>query len=314
MITTPTYYVETPETWPRAYHTVEATTVRARGETRYYTCPPFVVHSKGGYGGNFKKHQEYVVRGVYRDELLVQKIGDVKPEGFDSQTCGLDAETKARYVARYADGSWHTLDMNQTTEGYRFVRTVRKAIELIAKLAREGGKVRAKTTKAVKDYEDRGVRCGICPCCFGDYVADRTTGARMVHHGYERPGDGMIHGDCYGVGEQPYEVSCEGTKKYLGIVQSELGARQAQLARLAKLTTVQYLTGRGSYDNKGLHGARRWVPEYATAAKGSPEFKREIASQREQLERQIGSLTRHIADLTVKIDTWTPQTFPRSAK
>jgi hypothetical protein len=308
-----TCYIATPNTWPCAYHAVPATTVMDKRATRYIACPAFVVHSKGGYGGNFKKHQEYVVRGLYRDELLVQKIGDAKPDGFDGQIAGLDAEKRTRWIAHYADGSWHTLNMSQTTEGYRFVRTVRKAIELLVKLAREGGKTRAKVAKTAKDFEDRGVRCGICPCCFGDYVADRTTGARMVHHGYERPGDGMIHGDCYGVGEQPYEVSCEGTEKYLGIVQSELGARQAQLARLAKLTTVQYLTGRGSYDNKGLHGARRWVPEYATAAKGSPEFKREIASQREQLERQIGSLTRHIADLTVKIDTWTAQPFPRKA-
>jgi hypothetical protein len=306
-------YIETPETWPRTYHAVPATTVMDKRTTRYAACPPFIVHSKGGYGGNFKKHQEYVVRGLNRDELLVQKIGDVKPEGFDSQTCALDPETKARYVARYADGSWHTLNFDQTSEGYRFVRTVRKAIEVIAKLAREGGKTRAKVTKAAKDFEDRGQRCGICPCCFGDYIADKSTGAKMVHHGYERPGDGMIHGDCYGVGYAPYEVSCEGTKMYLGIVQSELTARQAQLKGLAKLTEVRYQTGRGTYETRpGIrHG--QYVPEYATAKKGSREFKQEIASQRLKLEGHITSLTRHIADLTVKIDTWTPQAFPRKA-
>ena len=308
-----TCYIATPDSWPCAYHAVPATTVMDKRATRYIACPAFVVHSKGGYGGNFKKHQEYVVRGLYRDELLVQKIGDVKPDGFDGQIAGLDAEKRTRWIAHYADGSWHTLNMSQTSEGYRFVRTVRKAVELLAKLAREGGKTRAKTAKASKDFEDRGVRCGICPCCFGDYIADKTTGAKMVHHGYERPGDGMIHGDCYGVGYAPYEVSCEGTKMYRGIVQSELTARQAQLVALAKLTEVQYKTGRGAYEAKGRYGASIWVSEYATAKKGSPEFKREIASQRDTLERQIGNLTRHMADLTKKITTWAPQAFPRKA-
>ena len=306
-------YIATPDTWPCAYHAVPATTVMDKRTTRYTACPPFIVHSKGGYGGNFKKHQEYVVRGMHRDELLVQKIGDVKPDGFDSMIAGLDAEKHTRWVAHYADGSWHTLRFDQTSEGYRFVRTIRKAVELLAKLAREGAKTRAKVTKASKDFEDRGVRCGICPCCFGDYIADKSTGAKMVHHGYERPGDGMIHGDCYGVGYAPYEVSCEGTKMYRGIVQSELRARQGQLAHLATLTEVRYQTGRGAYETKGRYGASIWVPEYATAQQGSHEFTREIASQRDTLERQINSLTRHIADLTMKIDTWAPAPFPRKA-
>jgi hypothetical protein len=308
-----TCYIATPDTWPCAYHTVPATTVMDKRTTRYTACPAFVVHSKGGYGGNFKKHQEYVVRGLYRDELLVQKIGDVKPDGFDSMIAGFDADKQARWIAHYADGSWHTLRFDQTSEGYRFVRTVRKAIEVIAKLAREGGKTRAKVAKTAKDFEDRGQRCGICPCCFGDYVADKTTGAKLVHHGYARPGDGMIHGDCYGVGYAPYEVSCEGTKMYRGIVQSSLKLRQDQLAGLAKLTEIRYQTGRGTYETRpGLrHG--QYVPEYATAKKGSREFQQEITSQRDTLERQIGNLTRHIADLTEKITTWAPQAFPRKA-
>lgn len=29
----------------------------------------------------------------------------------------------------------------------------------------------------------------------------------MVHHGYTRPGDGWIHGDCFGVGHKPYTAT-----------------------------------------------------------------------------------------------------------
>jgi len=58
--------------------------------------------------------------------------------------------------------------------------------------------------------------CGKCPVCGGDYK--RTHGNKMVHHGYERPGDGYIHGDCYGVGYLPYEVSDEGCVAYKALL------------------------------------------------------------------------------------------------
>ena len=148
------FYVEVPETWPRQYRAVDQ--APAKGY-RYASAPPFIVHSK--LGGSFKKPQPFVVRGVGRDELLVQKIGD-----FAEPDC------HENYKALYADGSWHTINFDYTTEGYRFVRTVRKAIELLAKLSREALKAQAKAKKVQKDFDDRGARCGICPCCFGDYV------------------------------------------------------------------------------------------------------------------------------------------------
>jgi hypothetical protein len=304
------FFVQVAEMWPRAYVLVPAEQAPSRGY-RYAPAPAFVVHSKDG--GTYKKPQPFVVRGINRDELLVQKIGDGVPEGFETSLISATQDAKERYRSLHADGAWHTLRFDNTTEGYRFVRTIRKAVELLAKLAREGQKDRAKIAKAAKDFEDRGQRCGICPCCFGDYVADKSTGAKMVHHGYERPGDGMIHGDCYGVGYAPYEVSCEGTKFYRGIVQSSLKLREQQLTALMKLTEIQYQTGRGSYETRPGVRHGQWVPEYATAQKGSREFKQEFTSQRDTLERHIANLTRHIADLTVKIDTWAPQAFPRKA-
>lgn len=52
---------------------------------------------------------------------------------------------------------------------------------------------------------------GNCQICEGD---QKLLDSRMVHHGYRRPGDGVIHGDCPGVGEVPYEVSCDLIKSH----------------------------------------------------------------------------------------------------
>jgi hypothetical protein len=99
---------------------------------------------------------------------------------------------------------------------------------------------------------------------------------------------------------------------YRGIVQASLKARQDQLAGLATLTTIRYQTGRGEYTYQA--GKRVWMPEYATAEKGSREFTREVAARREELTRQIAGLERDIEFLTDKITTWQPQMFPRGVK
>src|SRR5262249_20512123 len=60
----------------------------------------------------------------------------------------------------------------------------------------------------------------------------RVRTGKMVHHGYQRPGSGHIVGDCFAVGEPPYEVSCAGTQKYLRVVGEKLLFCTGYLAKL----------------------------------------------------------------------------------
>ena len=82
---------------------------------------------------------------------------------------------------------------------------------------------------------------GICQICESEHKL--TTDAfpslgifgeahKVVHHGYRRPGHGSIEGDCAGVGEVPFEVSCEATRRYRGSVAA---GRALQVLRLAAL-------------------------------------------------------------------------------
>ena len=289
------YYVEVPETWPRQYQVVDQ--APAKGY-RYASAPPFLVHSK--LGGSFKKPQPFVVRGVGRDELLVQKIGD-----FAEPDC------HENYRALYADGSWHTVNFDYTTEGYRFVRTVRKAVDLITKLAREALKAQAKVAKAQKDFDDRGERCGTCPVCFGDYVVNQpmrikgTQTREMVHHGYQRPGIGYIVGDCHGVGFQPYELSCEGTKSWLTVLKDTLVLRQEWLSTLNQRDEVLVVTG-----SKRVGKIR--VPERKTIKRGEDGFERAIANLRYELEREVKSIQQDIALYTKHVADWAPVVWPRA--
>ena len=56
---------------------------------------------------------------------------------------------------------------------------------------------------------------GTCGCCFENMKREGNGRAALVLHGYRRPGDGAVHGRCYGVGYQPFEVSVEATQDYL---------------------------------------------------------------------------------------------------
>lgn len=71
---------------------------------------------------------------------------------------------------------------------------------------------------------------GHCPVCEGEF---KVRAGKLVHHGYERPGDGMIHGDCFAVGYEPYERSpkgCEDYKAELFIALNSLNGRLKSLA------------------------------------------------------------------------------------
>ncbi len=116
---------------------------------------------------------------------------------------------------------------------------------------------------------------------------------RIVHHGYERPGDGAIHGDCEGVGEAPFEVSCEATRRYLARVKlALLGAR----ARLAALQAGDVTELRDPPNWRGEAGAR-----YTPA---SPTWALELRAAAAAAEQRVDALGREVARLEAMIARW----------
>lgn len=52
----------------------------------------------------------------------------------------------------------------------------------------------------------------------------------LVLHGYKRPGTGSIHGNCPGVGYDPWEVTCqiEGVRRLLGLPSGQSRGRSVR--------------------------------------------------------------------------------------
>jgi hypothetical protein len=62
----------------------------------------------------------------------------------------------------------------------------------------------------------------------------------MVLHGYKRPGDGWIYGDCFGVGYPPYELSTEGCEAWATKLKTEYIPRKKEsIAHIKTLKSVK---------------------------------------------------------------------------
>jgi hypothetical protein len=84
---------------------------------------------------------------------------------------------------------------------------------------------------------------GTCPVCFQNIKAK----PEMVLHGYRRPGTGQVHGNCFGMGFLPFEVSVKGTKAYLDEkLEPQLKSLQTYLDQLksGKVTQIPSRYGR----------------------------------------------------------------------
>lgn len=141
---------------------------------------------------------------------------------------------------------------------------------------------------------------GKCPVCEGDYRLHKQL---MVHHGYQRPGDGMIHGDCPGVGWPPYEISAEGTENYLQGVLSRIRNLGSALDRLQSGEVQEFRVLTNEYAVRRKHEAPNW--KTLTPADGY-EFKQVLKTRIYQTENELRYATQDGERCERLIQNWRP--------
>lgn len=146
---------------------------------------------------------------------------------------------------------------------------------------------------------------GICPVCEGRFKLDHrgtatamSSGFRMVHHGYKRPGDGEIHGDCFGVHYPPYEVSTDGTEQYLGMIELRLSTAREAMQRYESGEVTELRRLENPYSR---HEPPRF--KLLTPADGW-EWRQELQDRMRRLEYEIKGLVREQTRLRALIDGW----------
>lgn len=177
---------------------------------------------------------------------------------------------------------------------------------------------------------------GTCQCCFGGYETRQKGDKgdfRLVLHGYQRPGDGYIIGDCRGHGHVPYEVSCEQTKVFREELKGILAAREERREQLqtdkVPTLTASVSTGKRIPDTNPRHrGYGMTVEEHKDVEVPLGQGKtpnpwghwEKVPSYDElrtrgvaRLDGAIRAIKKDIAFLTEKINGWVKQSFPKGA-
>lgn len=83
---------------------------------------------------------------------------------------------------------------------------------------------------------------GICPACEGEF---KVRDGKLVHHGFTRPGDGQIHGDCFAVGYEPYQRSTKGCEDYKAVIETRLADLEKFLNEIPARTYWSELVVKG---------------------------------------------------------------------
>jgi hypothetical protein len=96
-----------------------------------------------------------------------------------------------------------------------------------------------------------------CPCCFRSIAVQSN---RMVHHGYERPWEGMQTASCMGIRYKPLERSDEGLRAAIIGTEKHIARRENDLAEKESKTTLSVKNNRGQLieitpDHKGWASA-----------------------------------------------------------
>jgi len=137
---------------------------------------------------------------------------------------------------------------------------------------------------------------GSCQVCEGD---QKLHNGRLVHHGYRRPGHGSIVGDCPGVGEVPYEVSCELVKAYRSNVGTQLTHLEKRLA-VVKGGEVVHLT---ETKRRGAWAAPELV-QYAVGVTELYRWERAVEHATWEIESSIRQCKSEIERCTRRIAAW----------
>lgn len=147
------------------------------------------------------------------------------------------------------------------------------------------------------DSMERGAFCsnatktryiGFCPVCEGHFKCQSVRGKHLlVHHGYKRPGEGYIIGDCFGVGREPHEVSPNLAIDYRDALIVQLGDLRESHANLPRLTELHVRNWRTNRLERVTIDDPRWRRHFE-------EHERNLAFQIKETERAVKRTERHI--------------------
>ncbi len=151
-------------------------------------------------------------------------------------------------------------------------------------------------------YERDLTNTGTCGVCEGNFKREADGSLHM--HGFTRPGDGMLHGRCFGVGYQPHEISVDAARDYLArALRPYLAEWKVALSNL-KSGKVDTLSVR-----KWNYETRQDEWKTITAADGY-DFTQAMAAEIYKAENNVRWATQDVERFEKKIAEWKVDVLP----
>jgi len=145
---------------------------------------------------------------------------------------------------------------------------------------------------------------GTCPVCEGIF---KVHGEAMVLHGYQRPGDGYVHGECPGVTYPAYERSTRGCEMWRGRMQSLADEIERKLNR-----TIESDAPISREESRAIPG-KPWLAHekvkvtYRPGDEGYPHAKRMLVHQ---IESELRSAVDDVKRMQRLIRDWELRRLP----
>lgn len=157
-----------------------------------------------------------------------------------------------------------------------------------------------------RDWSNTGT-CGVCEF----NVKMKPDEQVLVHHGYQRPGDGSIRGDCFGVNKPPHELSPLAATGWLALLRTRLKGLKGYLEQL-RAGHVKQLSTSPLSTNATMGSIERGEPgwdralnleidltrsELAKVEKDEAKFSKKVANWKldELPEVKLKKLDEHVA-------------------
>ena len=138
---------------------------------------------------------------------------------------------------------------------------------------------------------------GTCPCCFANQAVRGTT---MVHHGYERPGEGYQTASCPGIRFKPYERSLDGVEAMIDDLTHRIAKNREALAsreQWVRLTTMKRVTRSAEHPTgKALVTVERDAPDWMKVYEAKVQ---ELGQKIEQEEQGLAFYAQKKTDWTL---------------
>ncbi len=149
-----------------------------------------------------------------------------------------------------------------------------------------------------RDYTNTGT-CGICNANVKRSTSEVRGG--LVLHGYQRPGDGYVHGRCFGVDYPPHELTPEACRDFIPLLERELAGHNEYLRSLLAGEVKKLAKQPPSRFNE-------WKGKYV--CEGEPEWSRYLESEVGTVRGRIAQTEGYIKHFQEKVANWKLDTLP----